>query len=73
MALAMAKGKVTNKFKQMHKKATGFVAFVNVEDVYEYLGAAEITVQNQFGFQYIKDFMGFNTIFLLSDDEVATL
>lgn len=71
MALAMAKGKVTNKFKQMHKKATGFVAFVNVEDVYEYLGAAEITVQNQFGFQYIKDFMGYNTIFLLSDEEIA--
>lgn len=71
MALAMAKGHVINKFKQMHKNVTGVVGFVNVLDVYEYLGAAEITVQNQFGFQYIKDFMGFNTIFLLSDDEVA--
>ena len=71
MALAMAKGRVINKFKQMHKNVTGVVGFVNVLDVYEYLGAAEITVQNQFGFQYIKDFMGFNTIFLLSDDEVA--
>ena len=27
-------------------------------------------MQNQFGFQYIKDFMGFNTIFLLSEDEI---
>lgn len=71
MALAMAKGNVINKFKKMHKNVTGVVGFVNVLDVYEYLGAAEITVQNQFGFQYIKDFMGFNTIFLLSDDEVA--
>lgn len=71
MALAMAKGRVINKFKQMHKNVTGVVGFVNVLDVYQYLGAAEITVQNQFGFQYIKDFMGFNTIFLLSDDEVA--
>jgi hypothetical protein len=41
-----------------------------VLDVYEYLGAAEITVQNQFGFQYIKDFLGFNTIFLLADTEI---
>ena len=71
MALAMAKGRVINKFKQMHKNVTGVVGFVNVLDVYQYLGAAEITVQNQFGFQYIKDFMGYNTIFLLSDDEVA--
>lgn len=70
MALAMAKGLVVNKFKKMHKNVTGVVGFVNVLDVYEYLGAANITVQNQFGFQYIKDFMGFNTIFLLSDEEV---
>ena len=71
MALAMAKGRVINKFKQMHRNVTGVVGFVNVLDVYEYLGAAEITVQNEFGFQYIKNFMGFNTIFLLSEDEVA--
>ena len=71
MALAMAKGNVENKFKKMHMTATGVVGFVNVLDVYEYLGAANITVQNQFGFQYIKDFMGFNTIFLLSEDEIA--
>lgn len=71
MGLAMAKGLVVNKFKKMHKNVTGVVGFVNVLDVYEYLGSANITVQNQFGFQYIKDFMGFNTIFLLSDEEVA--
>lgn len=70
MALAMAKGSVENKFKQMHRTATGVVGFANILDVYEYIGAANITVQNQFGFQYIKDFMGFNTIFLLSDSEV---
>ena len=70
MALAMAKGRVENKFKQMHRNVTGVVGFVNILDVYEYLGAAEITIQNQFGFQYVKDFMGFNTIFLLSDSEI---
>lgn len=70
MALAMAKGRVENKFKQMHRNVTGVVGFVNILDVYEYLGAAEVTIQNQFGFQYMKDFMGFNTIFLLSDNEI---
>lgn len=70
MALAHAKGAVENKFKNMHRTVTGVVGFVNVMDVYEYLGTANITVQNQFGFQYIKDFMGYNTIFLLSDGEI---
>lgn len=71
MALAHAKGAVENKFKTMHRTVTGVVGFVNVMDVYDYLGNANITVQNQFGFQYIKDFMGYNTIFLLSDSEIA--
>lgn len=70
MALAMAKGNVLNKFKQMHKTVTGVVGFVNVLDVYQYLGSADISIQNKFGFTYIKDFMGYNTIFLLSDDEI---
>jgi hypothetical protein len=55
----------------MHRTATGVVGFVNVMDVYKYLGAADVTVQNQFGFQYIKDFMGYNTVFLLGDNEIA--
>lgn len=70
MALAMAKGRVENKFKQMHRNVTGVVGFVNILDVYEYIGAAEISIQNQFGFQYVKDFLGFKTIFLLSDSEI---
>lgn len=70
MALAMAKGNVENKFKKMHRTATGVVGFVNVLDVYQYLGAANITVQNQFGWNYIKDFMGYRVVFLLSDEEI---
>ena len=71
MALAMAKGAVLNKFKQMHRMSTGVVGFVNVMDVYEYIGAAEVSIQNQFGFQYLKDFMGYDVVFLLSDSELA--
>lgn len=71
MALAMAKGNVLNKFKTMHKTVTDVVGFVNVVDVYRYLGAADITVQSAFGFQYIQNFMGYSTIFLLGDDEIT--
>lgn len=69
-ALAMAKGKVVNKFKQLHLDCTEVVAFVNVLDVYEYLGDKDITIENKFGFQYIKDFMGYRVVFLLSDAEI---
>jgi hypothetical protein len=49
---------------------TEVVGFVNVMDFYDYLGDANITVQNEFGMNYIKNFMGYNTIFLLSDGEL---
>lgn len=71
MALALAKGSVLNKFKSMHRAATNVVGFVNIMDVYKYLGAADITIQNEFGFNYIKNFMGYSVIFLLGDDEIA--
>lgn len=70
-ALAMAKGNVINKFKTMHKTATRVVGFVNVLDLYDYLGDANITVQSEFGFQYVKNFMGYDTVFLLSASEIA--
>lgn len=70
-ALAMAKGNVINKFKQMHRTCTEVVGFANVLDLYDYIGDATITVQSAFGFQYIKDFMGYKVVFLLSDAEIA--
>lgn len=70
MALALAKGSVLNKFKSMHRAATNVVGFVNIMDVYKYLGAAEITIQNEFGFNYIKNFMGYSVVFLLGDEEI---
>ncbi|MCD8201755.1 MAG: hypothetical protein LUD47_06810 [Clostridia bacterium] len=70
MALAMAKGKVLSIWKNMHRTVTRVVGFVNVLDVYKYLGEAAISVQTEFGFSYIKNFMGFDTIFLCGDDEI---
>lgn len=70
-ALAMAKGKVLNKFKQMHKTVTRVVGFANILDLYDYLGDKDITVQNQFGLNYVKNFLGYDTLFLLSDEEIS--
>lgn len=70
-ALAMAKGNVLNKFKQMHLTATAVVGFANILDLYSWLGDREVTIQTAFGFQYLKNFMGYETLFLLSDEEIA--
>ena len=71
MALAMAKAKVLNKFQTMRKTVTNVVGFCNIMDAYKYLGAANITVQTQFGLNYIKDFMGYSTLFLCSAPDIA--
>lgn len=70
MALAMAKANVLNKFQAMRKTVTNVVGFCNVLDAYAYLGAANITVQTRFGLTYIKDFMGYSTLFLLSAPDI---
>lgn len=67
MALAMAQGRVRDKWKKMHKSITTVVGFVNILDVYTYLGSASITVQNQFGMDYIENFLGYSKLFLTSE------
>lgn len=69
--LALAKGAVINKFKKMHRTVTEVVGFVNVMDIYDYLAEADITIQTKFGFEYVENFLGYKTVFLLSDDEIA--
>lgn len=69
-ALAKAQGEVLNKFASMQKDVTGIVGFANILDAYDYLGNAQVTIQNQFGLTYIKDFLGYNTLFLLPATQV---
>lgn len=71
MALARAKGNVIDKFNKMRKTVTDIVGFVNVNDVYKYLGGETITVQTAFGLTYVQDFMGYKTLFLLSAPDIA--
>lgn len=67
MAVAMAIGKVVDKFKRMRKDTTEIVVFVNTLDAYKYLGASELSLQTAFGMQYVKDFMGASTMILSSE------
>lgn len=70
MALAMAKAQVLSKFKDMLLDATEVVGFVNINDFYGYLGAADISVQTQFGMTYIQNFLGYRVVFLCGDNEI---
>lgn len=69
-ALAMAKGNVLNKFNQMRKTVTNVIGFANVLDFYDYLGDAQITVQTQFGLTYVNNFLGYSTLFLMSEPDI---
>lgn len=70
MALAKAKGNVLAKFAGMRRTVTDVVGFANINDLYTYLGAADITVQTAFGLTYIKNFMGYSTLFLCPDVDI---
>ena len=69
-ALAKAQGEVLNKFATMQKDVTAVVGFANILDAYDYLGASDITVQTKFGLTYIKDFLGYSTLFLLPATQI---
>ena len=73
MAIAMSIGKVKDKFKKMHKDVTSIVTFVNTLDAYEYLGAAEVTVQTLFGMDYIENFLGAKAMILSSELDRGTV
>lgn len=67
MAIAMAIGRVKDKFKKMKRTATGVAVWVNTLDVYKYVGAANITLQTAFGMEYIKNFLGADVVFVSSE------
>lgn len=70
-ALAKAKGAVLNKFATMRKSVTDVVGFANINDAYAYLGASGISVQSEFGINYVKNFLGYSTIILCPDIDIA--
>lgn len=70
MGVALAVGSVKSKFKSMRKDASKVTVFVNTDDAYKYLGAAQLTVQNLFGLEYVKNFLGAETLILAAPEDV---
>lgn len=70
-ALALAKASVLDVFQRARITATEVVGFANIMDAYEYLGEANITIQTAFGINYVQNFLGYSTLFLLSDPDIA--
>ncbi len=70
MGVALAIGAVKNKFKTMRKDGSRVVVFVNTMDAYRYLGVANISVQSAFGIDYLKNFMGAETMILAGDNDI---
>ena len=62
-ALANAWGQLQVKFEDDAAEA---VYFINPLDIADYLGKANITVQNAFGMNYIQDFLGLGTVIMNS-------
>ena len=67
MAVAMAATVVKDKFKKLRLDYSNIVAFVNTVDVGRYLGDAKIDIQNRNGIEYVKDFLGVQTIIITSE------
>lgn len=67
MALSMAVTHVKDYFKKLHLGYGNIVAFVNTIDVGKYLGSANISTQNRNGIEYLKDFLGANTVIVSSE------
>lgn len=62
-ALAQAWGKLQVLFED---ESVNTVHFMNPMDVADYLGTAQITMQNVFGMKYVEDFMGLGRTFFNS-------
>ncbi len=68
--IAKAAGKIATAFED---EAYTPIFFVNPEDAFDYLGQANITVQQAFGISYIANFMGLGNVVLDSNVTAGTV
>ena len=73
MAVAMAIAKVKDKFKKMRMDYSNIVVFANTLDVGRYVGAANITMQTTNGVEYLKNFLGAETMIVASEIPEGTV
>lgn len=73
MAVSMAVAKVKDKFKKMNLNYGSVVVYANTLDVGRYLGGAQITTQNLNGVEYLKNFLGADTMIVTSEIPEGTV
>lgn len=73
MAVSMAVAKVKDKFKKMRMDHSNIVVMVNTIDAGRYLGSANITIQTTNGIEYVKDFVGVETMIITSEIPEGTV
>lgn len=71
-AISKGLGKVTGIFEDLDG-AGSTVAFVNPDDFYNWLGNQQISVQNTFGFMYLKNFLNVDTVILTTGVSAGTV
>lgn len=67
MAVAMSIGRVKDKFKKLRLNYGNVVVFANTLDVHRYLGSTTITTQTSNGVEYLKNFLGADTVIVSSE------
>lgn len=73
MAVSMAVAKVKDKFKKMRLNYGNVVVFVNTIDLGRYQGTAQISTQTQEGIEYLKNFLGADTMIVSSEIPEGTV
>lgn len=73
MAVAMSVAMVKDKFKKMRLNYSSVVVFVNTMDVGRCQGETNINVQNKAGIEYVKDFVGVDTMIVSSEIPEGTV
>ncbi len=73
MAVSMAVARVKDKFKKMRLNYGNIVVFANTLDVGRYLGEARISTQTEYGIEYLKNFLGAETLIVSSEIPEGTV
>lgn len=73
MAVSMAIARVKDKFKKLRLNYSNIVVFANTLDVGRYLGTTSVSVQTMNGTEYLKNFLGANTLIVSSEIPEGTV
>lgn len=63
MAISKGLGTLTGLFEDVSNVGTT-IAYINPDDIYSYLGNAQITTQTAFGLKYLENFLNTDIVFL---------